>query len=154
MIEKYKPAIIFFCVIAIIMILFPPIYEGGEYNSDEGYSFIFNIRFDYMLNVSKLLIQLFMVFLCSILFYFMYARFKYFKQAFTFFYIIVIAMVLFPPVQDYSFLGYDFILLMKAHDVELDLSMLSLQIFGAALLTIPFYFIYKRYKNKKDSMEN
>lgn len=37
MLEKFKPAIIFFCVIAVIMILFPPLIMGKR---DVGYGFI------------------------------------------------------------------------------------------------------------------
>ena len=76
MLEKFKPAIILFCVVGIGMILFPPIFEGGEYDTDYGYSFIFNIDSDYMLNISKLLVQLLMVLLLSILFHFVYQHFK------------------------------------------------------------------------------
>ena len=42
MLEKYKAPIIFFCIIAVIMILFPPYMRDSSRHIDKGYGFIFN----------------------------------------------------------------------------------------------------------------
>src|SRR3972149_1965570 len=67
--EKFKPAIIFFSIVASIMILFPPIKMGV---SDQGYSFIFIISGAKTLYFTKLLIQLFLAGLLSLIVYYTY----------------------------------------------------------------------------------
>ncbi|HEY4756380.1 MAG TPA: hypothetical protein VIH28_10020 [Ignavibacteriaceae bacterium] len=64
---KYKAEILFFTIISIILVLFPPIMEEDY---DEGYSFLFTIQGYYTINYVKLILEIVFIGLVTVLFHY------------------------------------------------------------------------------------
>ena len=81
MLEKYKPGITLFSLLAVIVILFPPIvWESGNRILDSGFAFLFSIpkwkssNIGGAINISQLFVELIFVFIIALLFQMNYAK--------------------------------------------------------------------------------
>jgi|GEM_PF-5289311 len=83
MLEKYKPGITLFSILAIIVILFPPVvWETSTRILDSGFAFLFNIPewknsgIGGTINISQLLVELIFVFIIALLFQMNFPKIK------------------------------------------------------------------------------
>ena len=83
MLEKYKPGITLFSILAVVVILFPPIiWETSSRILDTGFAFLFNIPkwknsgIGGTINISQLLVELIFVFIIALLFQMNFQKIK------------------------------------------------------------------------------
>lgn len=83
MLEKYKPGITLFSILAVIVILFPPVvWETSTRIIDSGFAFLFNIPkwknsgIGGTINISQLLVELIFVFIIALLFQMNFQKIK------------------------------------------------------------------------------
>jgi len=83
MLEKYKPGITLFSILAVIVILFPPVvWETNTRILDSGFAFLFyipkweNSGIGGTINISQLLVELIFVFIIALLFQMNFPKIK------------------------------------------------------------------------------
>jgi uncharacterized protein involved in response to NO len=83
MLEKYKPGITLFSILAVIVILFPPVvWETSTRILDSGFAFLFNIPkwkttgIGGTINISQLFVELIFVFIIALLFQMNFQKIK------------------------------------------------------------------------------
>ncbi len=83
MLEKYKPGVTLFSILAAIVILFPPIvWQAGARILDSGFAFLFAIpkwetsQIGGTINLLQLLLEIMFVFVIALLFQLNYEKIK------------------------------------------------------------------------------
>lgn len=83
MLEKYKPGITLFSILAVIVILFPPVvWETSSRVLDSGFAFLFKIPkwedtgIGGTINIVQLFVELIFVFIIALLFQMNYQKIK------------------------------------------------------------------------------